>query len=84
LVSYILQWRASHPDRVCTAVVPELVDERLRTLWLHNHRAFWLKAALLHEPGIGVIDVTLHIGHNNPSAQGGETPLPHKGRESFR
>jgi hypothetical protein len=67
LVSYILQWRASHPDRVCTAVVPELVDERLRTLWLHNHRAFWLKAALLHEPGIGVIDVTLHIGDNNPS-----------------
>jgi hypothetical protein len=47
--------------------VPELVDERLRTLWLHNHRAFWLKAALLHEPGIGVIDVTLHIGEENPS-----------------
>jgi amino acid transporter len=67
LISYVLQWRASHPGRVCTAVVPELVDDRLRTLWLHNHRAFWLKAALLHEPGIGVIDVTLHIGEENPS-----------------
>jgi hypothetical protein len=61
LVSYILQWRASHPGRVCTAVVPELVDERLRTLWLHNHRAFWLKAALLREPKVCVADVTLHI-----------------------
>jgi amino acid transporter len=68
LVSYILQWRASHPGRVCTAVVPELVDERLRTLWLHNHRAFWLKASLLHEPGIGVIDVTLHLGEEKNSS----------------
>ncbi|MDQ6793075.1 MAG: APC family permease [Candidatus Dormibacteraeota bacterium] len=62
VLTYILRWRAAHPDPLCTTVVPELVDERLLTLWLHNHRAFWLKAALLREPGVGVADVTLHIG----------------------
>jgi hypothetical protein len=62
LVSYILVWRAAHPDPACTVVVPELVDERLHRLWLHNHRAFWLKTALLQHQGIGVVDVTLHVG----------------------
>jgi hypothetical protein len=27
-----------------------------------GHRAFWLKTALLREHGMGVADVTLHIG----------------------
>jgi len=62
VLTYILRWRAAHPDSLCTTIVPELVDQRLLTLWLHNHRAFWLKAALLREPGVGVADVTLHIG----------------------
>jgi hypothetical protein len=62
LLAYILQWQAAHPGPVCTAVIPELVDDPLWTLWLHNHRAFWLKAALLREPRVGVADVTLHVG----------------------
>lgn len=61
LISYVMQWRARHPRHVCTVVIPELVDRRLWTLWLHNHRAFWLKAALLRQPGIGVADVTFHL-----------------------
>jgi amino acid transporter len=63
VISYVLQWRARHPRRVCTVVIPELVDRRLWTLGLHNHRAFWLKAALLRQPGIGVADVTFHLRH---------------------
>jgi len=61
VISYVLQWRARHPGHVCTVVVPELVDRRLWTLGLHNHRAFWLKANLLRQPGIGVADVTFHL-----------------------
>lgn len=63
IVSYVVRWRAGHPDPVCTVVIPELVDRRLWTFWLlHNHRAFWLKTAMLRQPGIGVADVTLHLG----------------------
>jgi amino acid transporter len=61
VISYVMQWRAQHQGRVCTVVIPELVDRRLWTQWLHNHRAFWLKAALLRQPGIGVADVTFHL-----------------------
>jgi hypothetical protein len=61
LLAYILQWQRAHPGPICTAVIPELVDDPVRTLWLHNHRAFWLKAALLREPKVCVADVTLHI-----------------------
>jgi len=63
VISYVLQWRARHPRHVCTVVIPELVDRRLWTLGLHNHRAFRLKAALLRQPGIGVADVTFHLRH---------------------
>jgi len=62
LVSYIVGWRARHPGPICTVVIPELVDRRFTTLWLHNHRAFALKAAMLRQPGIGVADVTFHVG----------------------
>jgi hypothetical protein len=65
LLSWILQWQAAHPGPICTAVIPELVDDPLRTLWLHNHRAFLLKAAVLREPRLGVADVTLHIGRDS-------------------
>jgi hypothetical protein len=61
VIGYVLQWRARHPHRVVTVVIPELVDRNLLTLWLHNHRAFWLKATLLRQPGIGVADVTFHL-----------------------
>jgi hypothetical protein len=61
VISYALQWRARHPGHVCSVVIPELVDRRLWTQWLHNHRAFWLKANLLRQPGIGVADVTFHL-----------------------
>jgi amino acid transporter len=61
IISYVMQWRARHPDHACTVVIPELVDRRLWTLGLHNHRAFWLKAALLRQPEIGVADVTFHL-----------------------
>jgi len=63
IVSYVMQWRERHPRSVCTVVIPELVDRRLWTLALHNHRAFWLKAILLRQPGIGVADVTFHLRH---------------------
>jgi hypothetical protein len=62
ILSYVLEWCAHHPDALCTVVIPEVVDRRLSTLWLHNHRAFWLKAALLRERGVGVADATLHLG----------------------
>ncbi len=62
LVSYVLRWRVAHPEPICTIVVPEVVDRRLTTLWLHNHRAFSLKAHMLREPGVGVADVTFHVG----------------------
>ena len=62
LVSYIVRWRDKHPDPICTVVIPELVDRGLSTLWLHNHRAFALKAAMLQQPGIGVADVTFQVG----------------------
>ena len=61
VLAYVMQWRTRHPRHVCTVVIPELVDRRLWTAWLHNHRAFWLKTALLRQPGIGVADVTLHL-----------------------
>jgi amino acid transporter len=62
LLHYILRWRAKHPEPVCTVVLPEVVDRRLSTLWLHNHRAFAIKAALLRQHGIAVADVTVHTG----------------------
>jgi hypothetical protein len=61
IISYVLHRRARHPDHVYTVVIPELVDRRLWTLGLHNHRAFWLKNALLRQPDIGVADVTFHL-----------------------
>ena len=61
ILTYVLHWHAKHHDRLCTVVVPELVDRRLWTLGLHNHRAFRLKAALLSEPYVGTADVTFHL-----------------------
>jgi amino acid transporter len=61
VISYVMQWRDRHAGHPCTVVIPELVDRRLWTQWLHNHRAFWLKATLLRQPGIGVADVTFHL-----------------------
>lgn len=69
LVNYIVGWRARHPDPICTVVIPELVDRRFTTLWLHNHRAFALKAAMLRQPGIGVADVTFHVGHRTRTSR---------------
>jgi amino acid transporter len=61
VLSYVLRMRALHPERLSTVVIPELVNRRLWTLGLHNHRAFRLKAALLRQVGIGVADVTFHV-----------------------
>jgi len=72
LVSYIVGWRARHPDPICTVVIPELVDRRFTTFWLHNHRAFALKAAMLRQPGIGVADVTFHIGERTGTSRQAE------------
>jgi amino acid transporter len=69
LVSYLVGWRARHPDPICTVVIPELVDQRLATFWLHNHRAFALKAAMLRQPGIGVADVTFHVGERKRTSR---------------
>jgi amino acid transporter len=63
LLSYIIRWRQKHPEPVCTVVLPEVIDRHwLTTLFLHNHRAFAIKAALLQRKGIAVADVTLHTG----------------------
>lgn len=49
--------RAAHPDRFVAAVVPEVIEE---TGWVHlalSHQALRLKAGLLCEPGVSVINV---------------------------
>ncbi len=61
ILTYLLRWHAKHRDRLSTVVIPELVDRRLWTLALHNHRALRLKAALLRVPAIGTADVTFHL-----------------------
>lgn len=61
LIAYVLRMRALYRGRLCTVVIPELVDRRFWTLWLHNHRAFRVKAALMRLAGIGVADVTFHV-----------------------
>jgi amino acid transporter len=64
VLAYIDSWRKAHPEPICTVVLPEVVVEEYWALGLHNHRGFWLKAALLTRPTIAVADVTFHVdGH---------------------
>ena len=54
---FVRNLRSEHPDRFVAAVVPELVEE---TNWLQvalHSRALRLKAGLLFEPGVAVINV---------------------------
>jgi hypothetical protein len=54
---FVRNLRSQHPDRFVAAVVPELVEE---TNWLQvllHSRALRLKAGLLFEPGVAVINV---------------------------
>jgi hypothetical protein len=61
VLAYVDSWRAAHPEPTCTVVLPELVTDRWWAHWLHNHRAFWLKAALLTRSTVAVADVTYHL-----------------------
>jgi amino acid transporter len=54
---FVRKLRSEHPDRFVAAVVPELVEE---TSWLQvalHSRPLRLKASLLFEPGVAVINV---------------------------
>ena len=58
LLVYLDSWRLAHPGPQCTVVLPELVVPHWWNQGLHNHRAFWLKAALLSRSNMAVADVT--------------------------
>ena len=60
LLAYVDSWRQAHPEPVCTVVLPEVVADHWWAYWLHNHRARWLKAALLRRSTVAVADVTYH------------------------
>ena len=62
LLAYISAWRLSNPEPLCTVVMPELVVRHWWRQVLHNHRAFWIKQALLSRSDIAVADVTCHLG----------------------
>ena len=52
--------RAEHPDHLCAVVVPETIEEpRLRHVLRHND-ALRLKAGLLFEKGIVVVNIPTH------------------------
>jgi amino acid transporter len=61
LLAYVDGWRHAHPEPVCTVVLPEVVADHWWAYWLHNHRATWLKAALLRRSTVAVADVTYHM-----------------------
>ncbi|MGH7910672.1 MAG: APC family permease [Candidatus Dormibacteraceae bacterium] len=63
VLAYVDTWRRSHPEPICTVVLPELFDGRWWAAPLHNHRALWLKAALLLRESVAVADVTFHLRH---------------------
>jgi amino acid transporter len=62
LLAYVDAWRRSHPDPVCTVVLPELSDRRWWSWLLYDHRAFWIKAALLERATVATADVTYQLG----------------------
>lgn len=61
VLAYVDGWRQAHAATLVTVVLPELVVHRWWAFGLHNHRAFWLKAALLTRATIAVADVTYHL-----------------------
>jgi amino acid transporter len=61
LLAYVDSWRQAHPEPVCTVVLPEVMADHWWAYWLHNHRASWLKAALLRRSTVAVADVTYHL-----------------------
>jgi amino acid transporter len=61
ILAYVDSWRRAHPEPICTVVLPELVTVQWWAHWLHNHRAFWIKTALLSRATVAVADVTYHL-----------------------
>ncbi|MFZ0216893.1 MAG: APC family permease [Candidatus Dormiibacterota bacterium] len=57
LVAYVDTWRRTHPEPICTVVLPELIDGRWWAAPLHNHRALWLRAALLDREHVAVASI---------------------------
>src|SRR5207245_883540 len=47
------------PEEFLNLVIPETLTGRSMLQFLHRRSAFWLKAALLFEPGIAVTDIPL-------------------------
>jgi hypothetical protein len=73
VLAYVDTWPKAHPVPICTVTLPELVGDRWWAYWLHNHRAFWLKAALLSRSTVAVADVTYHL----PPRGDGQVPSAH-------
>ena len=49
------------PDHVVTVVLPEFVPDDIADAALHTQTPFWIKAALLDESGVIVVDVPYHL-----------------------
>lgn len=61
-------------DHVVTVILPEFVPENLTDAVLHNQTPFWIKTAMFDEPGVIVVDVPYHLGHEGTSPLAGARP----------
>lgn len=61
LIAYIEAVAALFPDDTITAVIPELVPSSWWEHLLHNQTALRIKAALLFQPGVVVVNVPYHL-----------------------
>jgi hypothetical protein len=61
LVAYVDTWRRAHPEPICTVVLPELIDGPWWAAPLHNHRALWLRAALLDREHVAVASIPFQL-----------------------
>jgi len=61
VLAYIDALRHEHPKATITVVLPEVVLAHVWQQPLHNQLPLRLKAALIHRPGIVLIDITYHL-----------------------
>lgn len=64
LMDFIIELKATNPDRTISVLIPELVESHWYEYFLHNQRATSLKAALLLRGGdrVTVINVPWYLG----------------------
>jgi len=66
IIDYIDKLKKEYPTRLIAVIVSELVENHWYLFLLHNHRATWLKAALLlrGDPRVVVISVPWYFDHS--------------------